>query len=202
MRPPTAGTGERKGDRAWRQPDAAPGQRARQLAGTSGTGTVRVPGDRLFSVTRLDPPQWKPAGTTNATEPLNEAFRRRIQPRTALPCAGPVPMLLWALLASGQIPLSRFAGKPLPGSGCASPAAGRPSRSPSSRCPLAPPPERSQVHMPAARRSAFSNTFATRPFGEGPGGAPECRTGGALPGECHPGLPHPQGLPRTAAPPG
>jgi transposase-like protein len=58
-------------------------------------------GDRLFAFTRLDPSQWKSARTTNAIERLNEEFRRRIKTQTVLPCAETVPMLLWALLASG-----------------------------------------------------------------------------------------------------
>ena len=58
-------------------------------------------GDRLFSFTRLDPSQWKSARTTNAIERLNEEFRRRIKTQAVLPCAETVPMLLWALLASG-----------------------------------------------------------------------------------------------------
>jgi transposase-like protein len=74
-------------------------------------------GDRLFTFTRLDPSQWKSARTTNAPsrrmqaftcqagiERLNEEFRRRIKTQTVLPCAETVPMLLWALMASGQIP--------------------------------------------------------------------------------------------------
>ncbi len=75
-------------------------------------------GDRLFTFTRLDPSQWKSARTTNAhfgrfalqiacramIERLNGEFRRRIKTQTVLPCAETVPMLLWALLASGQIP--------------------------------------------------------------------------------------------------
>jgi len=60
-------------------------------------------GDRLFSFTRLNPSQWKSARTTNAIERLNEEFRRRVKTQTVLPCAETVPMLLWALLASGQI---------------------------------------------------------------------------------------------------
>jgi transposase-like protein len=60
-------------------------------------------GDRLFTFTRLDPSQSKSARTTNAIERLNGEFRRRLKTQTVLPCAGTVPMLLWALLASGQI---------------------------------------------------------------------------------------------------
>ena len=67
-------------------------------------------GARLFSFTRLDPSQWKSARTTNAIERLNEEFRRRIKTQTVLPCAETVPMLLWALLASGQIQMRKVDG--------------------------------------------------------------------------------------------
>ena len=67
-------------------------------------------GDRLFTFTRLDPTQWKSARTTNAIERLNEEFRRRIKTQTVLPCAETVPMLLWALLASGQIQMRKVDG--------------------------------------------------------------------------------------------
>ena len=67
-------------------------------------------GDRLFAFTRLDPAQWKSARTTNAIERLNEEFRRRVKTQTVLPCAETVPMLLWALLASGQIQMRKVDG--------------------------------------------------------------------------------------------
>ena len=67
-------------------------------------------GARLFTFTRLDPSQWKSARTTNAIERLNEEFRRRIKTQTVLPCADTVPMLLWALLASGQIQMRKVDG--------------------------------------------------------------------------------------------
>jgi transposase-like protein len=67
-------------------------------------------GERLFAFTRLDPSQWKSARTTNAIERLNEEFRRRIKTQTVLPCAETVPMLLWALLASGQITMRKVDG--------------------------------------------------------------------------------------------
>lgn len=67
-------------------------------------------GDRLSAFTRLDPSQWKSARTTNAIERLNEEFRRRIKTQTVLPCAETVPMLLWALLASGQIQMRKVDG--------------------------------------------------------------------------------------------
>lgn len=47
---------------------------------------------------------------TNAIERLNEEFRRRIKTQTVLPCAETVPMLLWALLASGQIQMRKVDG--------------------------------------------------------------------------------------------
>ena len=67
-------------------------------------------GDRLFTFTRLDPTQWKSARTTNAIERLNGEFRRRIKTQAVLPCAETVPMLLWALLASGQISMRKVDG--------------------------------------------------------------------------------------------
>ena len=67
-------------------------------------------GDRLFTFTGLPPEQWKSARTTNAIERLNEEFRRRIKTQTVLPCAETVPMLLWALLASGQITMRKVDG--------------------------------------------------------------------------------------------
>ncbi len=67
-------------------------------------------GDRLFTFTRLDPSQWKAARTTNAIERLNEEFRRRIKTQTVLPAPETVPMLLWVLLASGQIRMRKVDG--------------------------------------------------------------------------------------------
>ena len=43
-------------------------------------------------------------------ERLNEEFRCRIKTQTVLPCAETVPMLLWALLASGQTPKRKVDG--------------------------------------------------------------------------------------------
>ncbi|ETD78200.1 hypothetical protein U716_15410 [Rhodobacter capsulatus B6] len=53
----------------------------------------------------------KSARTTNAIERLNDEFRRRIKTQTVLPCADTVPMLLWALLASGQIQVRKVDGR-------------------------------------------------------------------------------------------
>ena len=45
--------------------------------------------------------------TINAIERLNEEFRRRIKTQTVLSCAETVPMLLWELMASGQIQMRK-----------------------------------------------------------------------------------------------
>ena len=102
--------------------------------------------DQLF--TRLDPSQWKSARTTNAIERLNEEFRRRIRAKTVLPGAETLPMLLWALLASGQIQMGKVDGWET-----------------LSRPPLTFPPEEASLRMPGARRHGTSTAFATRPPG-------------------------------------
>lgn len=67
-------------------------------------------GDKLFTFTRLPQSQWKSARTTNAIERLNEEFRRRIKTQTVLPSPETVPMLFWALMASGQIQMRKVDG--------------------------------------------------------------------------------------------
>ena len=67
-------------------------------------------GDRLFTFTRLPPSQWRSARTTNAIERLHEEFKRRIKTQTVLPSADTAAMLLWALLASGQINMRKVDG--------------------------------------------------------------------------------------------
>src|SRR3954452_25295402 len=69
-------------------------------------------GDKLFTFTRLPPSQWKSARTTNAVERLHEEFKRRIKTQTVLPSAETAAMLLWALLASGQITMRKVDGWP------------------------------------------------------------------------------------------
>ncbi len=67
-------------------------------------------GERLFAFTRLPQSQWKSARTTNAVERLHEEFKRRIKTQTVLPSADTAAMLLWALLASGQITMRKVDG--------------------------------------------------------------------------------------------
>ena len=66
----------------------------------------RNPAERLS----LGSTRRKSARTTHAIERLNEEARRRVRTRTGLPCAETVPMLLWALLASGQIQMRKADG--------------------------------------------------------------------------------------------
>ena len=47
---------------------------------------------------------------TLAIERLNEEFRRRIKTQTVLPTPETVPMLFWALMASGQIQMRKVDG--------------------------------------------------------------------------------------------
>jgi putative transposase len=67
-------------------------------------------GDRLFTFAQLPPSQWRSARTTNAIERLHEEFKRRIKTQTVLPSAETAAMLLWALLASGQINMRKVDG--------------------------------------------------------------------------------------------
>ena len=72
--------------------------------------SLQEAGERLFSFIRVHPALWKAVRTTNAIEQLNREFRRRIKTQTLLPCAETVPMLFWALLASGQIQMRKVDG--------------------------------------------------------------------------------------------
>jgi hypothetical protein len=66
-------------------------------------------GDRLFTFTRLPPPQWRSVRTTNAIG-LHEEFKRRIKTQIVLRSADTAAMLFWALLASGQINMRKVNG--------------------------------------------------------------------------------------------
>jgi transposase-like protein len=72
--------------------------------------SLQEAGDRLFTFTRLPLGQWRSARTTNAVERLHEEFKRRIKTQTVLPSADTAAMLLWALLASGQISMRKIDG--------------------------------------------------------------------------------------------
>ncbi len=107
-------------------------------------------GDRRFTFTRLDPSLWKSARTTNAIERLNEEFRRHIKTQTVLPCAETVPMLLWALMASGRIQMRKVDGWET----LAQPVA---------RSALTSRPDQAQIPMLGGRRQRISTRFETQP---------------------------------------
>jgi len=67
-------------------------------------------GGRLFTFARLPRSQWKSAPTTNAIERLHEEFKHRIKTQTVLPSAETAAMLIWALLAAGQITMRKVDG--------------------------------------------------------------------------------------------
>ena len=71
-------------------------------------------GLRLFTFLRDPPEQWRSLRTTNAIERRHEEFKRRMKTQCLLPCAETAAMLLWALLASGQITMRRVDGWPTP----------------------------------------------------------------------------------------
>ena len=54
--------------------------------------------------------QWKTLRTTDTIERLHEEFRRRVKTRGSLPGADAALILLFSLVASGQIKLQRIDG--------------------------------------------------------------------------------------------
>src|SRR5271169_4456898 len=67
-------------------------------------------GDELFTFTAFPASQWKALRTTNALERINEEFRRRTKTQASLPNEEAVLFLLFGLLRSGQVRLSRLVG--------------------------------------------------------------------------------------------
>jgi transposase-like protein len=54
--------------------------------------------------------QWKTLGITNTIERLHEEFRRRVKTQGSLPSQDAAVVLLFSLLASGQIKLRKIDG--------------------------------------------------------------------------------------------
>jgi transposase-like protein len=68
-------------------------------------------GAELLTVFRLTPAaQWKCLRSTNVIERMHEEFRRRIKTQASLPTEDAVLVLLFALMASGQLRLRRIDG--------------------------------------------------------------------------------------------
>jgi hypothetical protein len=79
-----------------------------------GAPGASIPDGHTICRDHLDPSRISSAEifipVTNAIERLHEEFKRRIKTQTVLPCAETAAMLLWALLASGQIVMRKVDG--------------------------------------------------------------------------------------------
>jgi putative transposase len=67
-------------------------------------------GEELLTFYRFPESQWKALRTTNIVERVIEEFRRRVKTQAVLPNAESVLMLLYGLLASGQLRLRKLDG--------------------------------------------------------------------------------------------
>jgi transposase-like protein len=67
-------------------------------------------GEELLTFFQFPKRQWKTLRTTNVIERLNEEFRRRVKTQGALPTEDAALVLLFGLVASGQIRLRRLDG--------------------------------------------------------------------------------------------
>lgn len=72
--------------------------------------SLREGGDELLTFFRFPKAQWKTLRTTNAIERLHEEFRRRVKTQGSLPSEDAAIVLLFSLVASGQIKLRRIDG--------------------------------------------------------------------------------------------
>ena len=72
--------------------------------------SLREGGDELLTFFRFPKGQWKTLRTTNAIERLHEEFRRRVKTQGSLPSEDAAVVLLFSLVASGQIKLRRIDG--------------------------------------------------------------------------------------------
>ena len=67
-------------------------------------------GEELLTFFRFPKAQWKTLRTTNVIERLHEEFRRRVKTQGALPTEDAALVLLFSLVASGQIRLRKIDG--------------------------------------------------------------------------------------------
>jgi transposase-like protein len=65
-------------------------------------------GDELLTFFAFPPEQWKCLRTTNAIERLNEEFRRRVKTQGSFPTEDAAMVLLYGLVATGQIKLRKI----------------------------------------------------------------------------------------------
>ena len=71
---------------------------------------LREGGDELLTFFTFPKAQWKTLRTTNTIERLHEEFRRRVKTQGSLPSEDAALVLLFSLVASGQIKLRRIDG--------------------------------------------------------------------------------------------
>jgi len=67
-------------------------------------------GDELFTMYRFPKQHWKNVRTTNVIERLNGEFRRRVKTQSSLPSEDSALVLLYGLVATGQIRLRKIDG--------------------------------------------------------------------------------------------
>jgi transposase-like protein len=72
--------------------------------------SLREGDDELLTFFRLPKAQWKALRSTNVIERLHEEFRRRVKTQGSLPSEDAALILLFSLVASGQIKLRRIDG--------------------------------------------------------------------------------------------
>ena len=72
--------------------------------------SLREGGDELLTFLAFPQAQWKTLRTTNTIERLHEEFRRRVKTQSSLPGDDAALVLLFSLVASGQIKLRRIDG--------------------------------------------------------------------------------------------
>jgi transposase-like protein len=72
--------------------------------------SLREGGDELLTFFRFPKAQWKTLRTTNVIERLHEEFRRRVKTQGSLPSEDAALVLLFSLVATGQIKLRRIDG--------------------------------------------------------------------------------------------
>ena len=72
--------------------------------------SLRAGGEEVLTFFRFPKAQWKTLRTTNVIERLHEEFRRRVKTQGSLPGEDAALILLFSLVASGQIKLRRIDG--------------------------------------------------------------------------------------------
>jgi transposase-like protein len=72
--------------------------------------SLRDGGDELLTFFTFPKAQWKTLRTTNTIERLHEEFRRRVKTQGSLPSEDAALVLLFSLVASGQIRLRKIDG--------------------------------------------------------------------------------------------